>query len=188
MAAHCISPSSCDNTTSLNDINLQLHASSTVSNPYSFNITKDMVFGATCLAENTITITVGYTTKKDINNNKIADYFYGYNSININNLPIFGTCSPSTYHGVKIDGIYIQYAIEDTLQGPNTNAVILYITFSKHVDINSIIIDNRTYNITEYPFDVGTLGCMYILDIQSIDDIQNYFINNVGKQITITLE
>ena len=38
MAAHCISPSNCDNTTSLNDINLQLHASSTVSNPYTFSI------------------------------------------------------------------------------------------------------------------------------------------------------
>ena len=45
-AAHCISPSSCDNTTSLNDINLQLHASSTVSNPYTFSISSNTSFGA----------------------------------------------------------------------------------------------------------------------------------------------
>lgn len=44
--AHCISPSSCDNTTSLNDINLQLHASSTVSNPYNFLIKSNTKFGA----------------------------------------------------------------------------------------------------------------------------------------------
>lgn len=45
-AAHCISPSSCDNTTSLNDINLQLHASSTVSNPYTFSISSNTSFSA----------------------------------------------------------------------------------------------------------------------------------------------
>lgn len=45
-AAHCISPSSCDNTTSLNDINLQLHASSTVSNPYTFSISSNKSFSA----------------------------------------------------------------------------------------------------------------------------------------------
>lgn len=45
-AAHCISPSSCDNTTSLNDINLQLHASSTVSNPYTFSISSSTSFSA----------------------------------------------------------------------------------------------------------------------------------------------
>ena len=45
-AAHCISPSSCDNTTSLNDINLQLHASSTFSNPYTFSISSNTSFGA----------------------------------------------------------------------------------------------------------------------------------------------
>lgn len=45
-AAHCISPSSCDNTTSLNDINLQLHASSTVSNPYTFSISSSKSFSA----------------------------------------------------------------------------------------------------------------------------------------------
>lgn len=44
--AHCISPSSCDNTTSLNDINLQLHASSTVSNPYTFSISSNKSFSA----------------------------------------------------------------------------------------------------------------------------------------------
>ena len=44
--AHCISPSSCDNTTSLNDINLQLHASSTVSNPYTFSMSSNTSFSA----------------------------------------------------------------------------------------------------------------------------------------------
>ena len=45
-AAHFIYPSRCDNTTSLNDINLQLHASSTVSNPYTFSISSNTSFGA----------------------------------------------------------------------------------------------------------------------------------------------
>lgn len=45
-AAHCISPSSYDNTTSLNNINLQLHASSTVSNPYTFSISSNKSFSA----------------------------------------------------------------------------------------------------------------------------------------------
>ena len=45
-AAHCISPSNCDNTTSLNNINLQLHASSTVSNPYTFSISSNKSFSA----------------------------------------------------------------------------------------------------------------------------------------------
>ncbi len=49
--AHCISPSSYDTTTSLNDLNLQLHASSSiVSNPYSFSIKSNTMFSAVAQA------------------------------------------------------------------------------------------------------------------------------------------
>ena len=183
--AHCISPSSCDNTTSLNDINLQLHASSTVSNPYSFNITKDVGFNATCMAENTVTVTVGEATKVQA---ETKYYYYGYNN-NVNSGPVFGQCSPSTYHGIKISNIYTQTVVNDTLQGPNVSAQILFIGFTEHVDINRIIINESTYTIGEYHGDDDSFGCQYVLDIQDDNpEVQDYFTDNVGKQITITLE
>lgn len=191
--AHCISPSNCDNTTSLNDINLQLHASSTVSNPYSFNITKDMVFGATCLAENTITITVGEDSNKTTNpdGNTATHYFYGYSSNVITGEPTQGSCYPSIYHGIKILNIYIQVTIVDTLQGPNVVSM-LQMGFADHVKINNITIDNSTYSTSNmYHFDESEFGCVYMVsdqDIVGFDSLIDYFINNVGKQITITLE
>lgn len=185
-AAHCISPSSCDNTTSLNNINLQLHASSTVSNPYTFNITKDIAFNATCMPENTITVTVGEATNKVQTNTM---YYYGYNN-NVNIGPLFGQCSPSTYHGIKISTICTKTAVSDTVQGPNVSAQLLFIGFTEHVDINRIIINESTYSgIDEYHSDDDPLGCLYVLDIQYDNpEVQDYFEDNVGKQITITLE
>lgn len=59
-AAHCISPSSCDNTTSLNDINLQLHASSTVSNPYTFSISSSTSFSGVVQAALPVKDTILY--------------------------------------------------------------------------------------------------------------------------------
>lgn len=59
-AAHCISPSSCDNTTSLNDINLQLHASSTVSNPYTFSISSNKSFSGVVQAALPVKDTILY--------------------------------------------------------------------------------------------------------------------------------
>ena len=143
-AAHCISPSSCDNTTSLNDINLQLHASSTVSNPYTFNITKDIGFSATCMPENTITVTVGTSksTSSSESENDTTSYFYGYSS-NINTWsPVFGECSPSTYHGIKISSIFIQQTVQYTVQGPNV-INMFYMSFDKHINKNVII---KTYH------------------------------------------
>lgn len=186
--AHCISPSSCDNTTSLNDINLQLHASSTVSNPYTFNITKDIAFNATCMPENTITVTVGTSksTSSSEGENDTTSYFYGYLS-NINTgSPVFGECSPSTYHGIKIFSIFIQKTVQYTIQGPNVISMF-YMSFDKHININSITINNSTYSFGDNHYDEATTGCIYIM-LDGLDDIEEYFTNNVNKQITITLE
>lgn len=186
--AHCISPSSCDNTTSLNDINLQLHASSTVSNPYTFNITKDIGFSATCMPENTITVTVGTSksTSSSESENDTTSYLYGYSS-NINTgSPVFGECSPSTYHGIKISSIFIQQTVQYTVQGPNV-INMFYMSFDKHININSITINNSTYSFGDNHYDEATTGCIYIM-LDGLDDIEEYFVNNVNKQITITLE
>ena len=187
-AAHCISPSSCDNTTSLNDINLQLHASSTVSNPCTFNITKDIGFNATCTSENTITVTVGTSksTSSSESENDTTNYFYGYSS-NINTGdPVFGECSPSTYHGIKISSLFIQQTVQYTLQGPNV-INMFYMSFDKHININSITINNSTYSFGDDHYDEATIGCIYIM-LDGLDDIEEYFVNNVNKQIAITLE
>lgn len=180
-------------TAGLNNINLQLHASSEVSNPYSFNITKDIGFSATCTSENTITITIGHDTRDDATSGiSTTHYFYGYNSNTNNETPIFGACSPSTYHGIKISSIYTQITVTQNIQGQST-ASIFYMSFAEHVDINNIIINNITYNnISEYHGDDGLLGCVYVFEIDlnasNSNELTDYFINNVGKQITITFE
>lgn len=93
-AAHCISPSSCDNTTSLNDINLQLHASSTVSNPYTFSIKSNAKFDTEIIPESEIyTVTIARISFADGNTG------YGYNGF----LEIQGDISPTKY---KDDAIY----------------------------------------------------------------------------------
>lgn len=163
--------------------------STSVSNPYTFNITKDRVFSATCLSENTITIIVGESSRKSTSTegNKSTSYFYGYNS-NIYSGPVFGKCSPSTYRGIKISGIYVQTVVEETLQGPNVVTSVLLIQFAEHVAINRIIIGDITYGIGEYHGD-DNFGCNYALDVQyDSPELQYYFIDNVGKQITMTLE
>lgn len=163
--------------------------STSVSNPYIFNVTKDIVFSATCLTENTITITVGESSQKSTNSEgtKSTSYFYGYNS-SIYNGPVFGKCSPSTYRGIKISSIYVQTLVDETLQGPNVSASILFIQFADHVAINKIIIDDITCDIGDFHGD-DNFGCNYALDIQyDFPELQDHFTDNVGKQITITLE
>lgn len=163
--------------------------STSVSNPYTFNIIKDRVFSATCLAENTITITVGESSQKSTNTdgNKSTSYFYGYNS-NTYSGPVFGKCSPSTYRGIKISGIYVQTVVDETLQGPDTSMSVLFIQFAEHVAINRIIIGDITYGIGEYHGD-DNFGCTYVLDVRyDSPEVQDYFTDNVGKQITMTLE
>lgn len=152
-----------------------------------------MVFGATCLAENTITITVGEASNKATNPdaNNVTHYWYGYSS-NVNTgEPTQGSCYPSTYHGIKILSIYIQVTVVDTLQGPNV-ASMFWMSFANHVKINNITIDNSTYSSSnDTHFDEASFGCVYMIgeqDIVGFDGLKDYFMNNVGKQITITLE
>ena len=184
-AAHCISPSSCDNTTSLNDINLQLHASNTVSNPYTFNITKDIAFNATCTSESTdITVTVG-NYYMPLTHGTMAVY-YGYNNGAVV-IESFGTCSPSTYKGVEIGSITIHFFEDEG--GGYIRQIFLGIVFSKHVDISKVIIDNTIFNTTASTHtDDSNQVCSYQFNLENDEKFVDYFVNNVGKQITITLE
>lgn len=121
---------------------------------------------------------------------KTTYYFYGYNS-NVNNGPVFGKCSPSTYRGIKISSIYIQVAVTDTVQGPNTTSIFC-ISFAEHININSINVEDVIYSINNNHFDDDTLGCSYIIsrddDVNDFSYLLNLFTRNVGKQITITFE
>lgn len=166
----------------LNNINLQLHASSEVSNPYSFNILKDYRFSAKCASKNAITVTIGEATHKDGMDDKTTYHYYGYG-------PEFGKCSPSTYRGIEISSIYIQATVSDTAQGPNEN-IIFCINFAKHVNINSInaegvICSINKNNHVDYDF----FGCMYTIrrddNVNDFSYLLNLFTNNVDKQITI---
>ena len=156
---------------------------STVSNPYTFNITKDIGFGAVCTSESTdITITVnGYD--RPLNAGTMA-VFYGYNNNAI--APVsFGTCSPSTYKGIEIGSIAIRY-FDD---GSFISQLFLMVVFRKHVDINKVIIDNTIFNTTtDSHSENDNQVCFYQFDLGDDKNFINYFVNNYDKQITITLE
>ena len=92
-AAHCISPSSCDQFTSLNVINLQLHASSTVSNPYTFSIKSNTKFDTEIIPESEIyTLTIARISFAE------GDTGYGYYGF----LGVQGDLSLVTYKGDAI--------------------------------------------------------------------------------------
>ena len=182
--SHCLlSPSLI--TAGLNDINLQLHASSEVSNPYSFNITKDIGFSAACMAENTITVTVGSYI------GEIVEYFgYISNSLSSkNDMPSIGKCDLPTYNGIEILAVILQVV------KPNYNDAVaaIGIWFAKHVDINKNIIINDIscdINNMNHNHNVETY-CIYMCSDEDdipFDILHDQFVDNVGKQITITLE
>lgn len=191
-AAHCISPSSCDNTTSLNDINLQLHASSTVSNPYTFNITKDIGFSATCASESTnITVTVSNYNMSLPGNVRLNHYGFSDKALKINNRPVsFGKCSPSIYKGATITSVMLSFReIDDIIDG--RIPPVFSMTFSQHVSINKIIINNTIFDASALHNGDTDTGCSYAYKIPENDSnvwLINYFRDNYGKQITITLE
>lgn len=112
--AHCISPSSCDNTTSLNDINLQLHASSTVSNPYTFSISSNKSFSANIGASVPTTPTSLIWTRVDgkiwkctipKNVKRVKIYFYEEDENNPDNYVIVGVTPGKTYDNMLLEEI-----------------------------------------------------------------------------------
>lgn len=114
MAAHCISPSNCDNTTSLNDINLQLHASSTVSNPYTFSISFNKSFSANIGVSLPTTPTSLIWTKVDgkiwkctipENVTRLKIYFYEEDENNPDNYVIVGVTPGKTYDNMLLEEI-----------------------------------------------------------------------------------
>ena len=173
-----------NNENQFKDIQLQLHATK-VTNPYTFNITKDISFSAKCASESTdITITVG-NYYRQLSHGTIAVY-YGYDNNVI--APIsFGTCSPSTYKGIEIGSITIHFYEDEG--GGYIRQVFLGIVFSKHVDISKVIIDNTIFNTTaSMHTDDSNQVCSYQFNLEDDEKFVDYFINNDGKQITITLE
>lgn len=117
-------------------------------------------------------------------------YYYGYSRNRDTGNPDYGECSPSTYHGIEIFDIYILIVVQDTVQGPNADSMF-YMNFAKHVNINKITINDSTYSIDNTHNDDANYGCVYggtDQDIVGFDSLKEYFTNNVGKQITITLE
>lgn len=157
--------------------------SSSISNPYTFNITKDIGFGAVCASESTdITIKVdGYDTPLSAGTMAV---FYGYNNEAI--APVsFGACSPSTYKGIEIGSIAIRY-FDD---GSFISQLFLMIVFRKHVDIDKVIIDNTIFNTTASSHSENDKQvCFYQFDLKNDEKFINYFTSNFNKQITITLE
>ena len=162
----------------------------TISNPYTFSITKDISFNAICTSESTnITVTVGHIFAPGPSD--IWRIFYGYNNgaLTLNNDPaLFGKCSPSTYKGVNITGIILFYI--DRQFSTGIQNVSFGISFAKHVNINKITINNTIFNATTATHNDNDSGCSYHYDNLTINngDLINYFQDNDGKQITITLE
>ena len=161
-----------------------------VSNPYTFSITEDISFNATCTSESTnITVTVGHIFTPGPSD--IWRIFYGYNNgaLTLNNDPaLFGKCSPSTYKGVGITGIILFYI--DRQFSTGIQNVSFSISFAKHVNINKITINNTIFNATTATHNDNDSGCSYHYDNLTVNngDLINYFQDNDGKQITITLE
>lgn len=157
--------------------------STSVSNPYTFNITKDMGFSAICESESAdITITVG-GYDRPLTAGTMA-VFYGYNAGAI--APVsFGTCSPATYKGTEIGSIAIRY-FDD---GSFVSRLFLVITFRKHVDIDKVIIDNTIFNTTASSHSENdNQVCFYQFDLENDEKFIDYFTSNYAKQITVTLE
>lgn len=165
-AVYCISPSSCDQFTSLNNINLQLHASSEVSNPYSFNITKDIGFNSKTLEPESeiYTLTVG----------NIFSAIYGYISDKIlGNGNFVGDLSPKTYKGYTITRISYSINVAEHYN----NKISLYIDTAKNILPNPVlsIIDENYPQIQDIilKYDTQDQPC-YLSD--SIDsDLAQYF-------------
>lgn len=114
MAAHCISPSNCDNTTSLNNINLQLHASSTVSNPYTFSISFNKSFSVNIGVSLPTTPTSLIWTKVDgkiwkciipENVTRLKIYFYEEDENDPDNYVIVGVTPGKTYDNMLLEEI-----------------------------------------------------------------------------------
>lgn len=113
-AAHYISSSSCDNTISLNDINLQLHASSTVSNPYTFSISSNKSFSVNIDVSLPTTPTSLIWTKVDgkiwkctipKNVKRLKIYFHKENENDPDNYVIVGVTSGKTYDNMLLEEI-----------------------------------------------------------------------------------
>lgn len=157
--------------------------SSSVSNPYTFNITKDIGFGAECTSESTdILVTVG-GYNRPLSAGTMA-VFYGYNNNAIAPV-LFGTCSPSTYKGIEIGSIAIRY-FDD---GSFISELFLMIVFRKHVDVDKVIIDNTIFNTTASSHsENANQVCFYQFDLGNDEKYIDYFTSNYGKQIAITLE
>lgn len=164
----------------------------TVSNPYNFNINNNTRFDATCTSESTnITVTVGHIFAPGPSD--IWRIFYGYNNgaltlSLIGDSSLFGKCSPSTYKGVNITGIILFYI--DRQFSTGIQNISFSICFAKHVNINKITINNTIFNATTATHNDNDSGCSYRYDNLTVNngDLINYFQDNDGKQITITLE
>lgn len=178
----------------LNDINLQLHASSIVSNPYTFLITGDTTFDATGTSGGTgstdITITIGSHIMNLTGGKRLSYYGYSDGALKENNKPIsFGKCSPSIYKGATITSVILApMGIVDLI---NTPTFAFMMTFSQHIAVNKIIINNTVFDASTIMHQDGDGNCSYGFKFDANDDkawLLTYFVNNSGKQITITLE
>lgn len=88
------------------DLNLQLHASTTVTNPYTFNIRGNCSFSASVKNNSEYKLTVG----KDVDYIDTGDelynyssYYYGFTSGSMGNL------SPMVFNGMEIYGLYTSH-------------------------------------------------------------------------------
>lgn len=163
-----------------------------MSNPYSFNITENISFNATCTSKSTnITITVGAFCFSMPGNLRINNYGYSDNELIYNGPRSFGKCSPSIYKGATITGVMVFFReinniIDDHIIPPRFSII-----FSQHVSISKIIINNTIFDATNIKHTDSNSGCSYDYKINANDDnawLVKYFHDNYENQITITLE
>ena len=133
---HCISPSEYYNdyynNDSFNKINLQLHASSTVSNPYTFNITENKIFSGNCtVAGEKYTINASF-----IYDESSEDFSYGYSEYNL------GSISSTSFKGFPI------YAILDDYTYGYSKALIVLWPVSGLKPPSSILVQINNKQIT----------------------------------------
>lgn len=143
-AAHCISPSSCDNTTSLNDINLQLHASSTVSNPYTFSISSNTSFGASVEPDLPIKDTPLFEKPDDAYNSVFTDTIP--NGVNI--IKVIASATGGEFYGAGID---IRNKRTNKSWGSANAAENKYDEHTTYIGVTS----GKTYTILIYGYNDG---------------------------------
>lgn len=160
------------------DLNLQLHASTNVTNPYTFSIQGNRSFSASVEEESSrkykLTVEV-YGDYHDVGNEEdnYTTYSYGF-------VLHRGVLSPTSFKGVTIDSLFTEH-------DDNSSAEYTYLIFSGHVTaFNSfkIMMPWKTYTTTHYNYNSYNNTTQYYAVVTNGDFYDSY----VGNTYDVSIE